>query len=184
MNLLLWLWLLRQQWLLSLMTHNLTQSQPIFTATVKNRRRRHTAERHKAQDPAISPRLRVTKSFLSPAFPAAPLEFSRLSARLSSACDKSFLAELERTRVGKRFIWQTARRPRSEQTKISSTGTKKKQQPAIQRGKTERDLLAFSCHSDCRWIMPARHESSECCQGSAGFLSAHLLTFFNLLRCE
>lgn len=171
-------------WLPSLMTHNLAQSQPIFTATVKNRRCRHTGERDKAQDPAISPRLCVTKSFLSPMFPVAPLEFSRLSAPLSSACDKSFMAELERTWVGKRFSWQTAHRPRSEQTKISSTGTNKKQQPAIQRGKTERDLLSFSCHSDCRWIMPAQHESSECCQDSAAFLPAHLLTFFNLLRCE
>ncbi len=116
-------------WLPSLMTHNLAQSQPIFTATVKNRWRRHTGARDKAQDPAISPILCVTKSFLSPAFPAAPLEFSRLSAPLSSACDKSFLAELERTRVGKRFRWQTAHRPRSEQTKISSTSTNKKQHP-------------------------------------------------------
>ncbi len=171
-------------WLPPLMTHNLAQSQPIFTATVKNRWRRHTGARDKAQDPAISPRLCVTKSFLSPMFSAAPLEFSRLSAPLSSACDKSFLAELERTRVGKRFSWQTAHRPRSEQTKISSTGTNKKQQPRNTKRKDRERSAFFQLslrlslnHASSTWKLWML--SRFCCFSACAFVN-----FFNLLRCE
>lgn len=182
MNLL--LWLLRQWWLLSLMTHNLTQSQPIFTATVKNRRRRHTGTRDKAQDPTISPRLRVTKSFLSSAFPAAPLEFSRLSAPLSSACDKSFLAELERTQVGKRFIWQTAHRPRSEQTKISSTGRKKKQQPRNTKRKDRERSACFQLSLRLSLIHASSTWKLWMLSGFCWFSVCAFVNFFNLLRCE